>query len=185
MARPSWPRHSLRRRMSAPLPESRTNTDVRPFLRLSGVRKVYPGVVALAGFDLEVRPGEVIGIVGENGAGKSTLMKILGGIVTPDGGTIEIDGVASQSFTVSELHPRRHRFRASGTQPIRQSRRGGQCLHRPGTAQVRSLQDRRRRAAVGCSGADPAQTWRQFQPANSRPQAVARPAARSSRSPRH
>ncbi|MFI0844612.1 sugar ABC transporter ATP-binding protein [Mesorhizobium sp. IMUNJ 23232] len=76
--------------------------DAKPFLRLSGVRKVYPGVVALAGFDLEVRPGEVIGIVGENGAGKSTLMKILGGVVVPDGGTIEVDGVASQSFTVSE-----------------------------------------------------------------------------------
>ncbi|WP_442581274.1 sugar ABC transporter ATP-binding protein [Mesorhizobium sp. ASY16-5R] len=74
----------------------------QPFLRLAGVRKAYPGVVALAGFDLEVRPGEVIGIVGENGAGKSTLMKILGGVVVPDGGTIEVDGVPSPSFTVTE-----------------------------------------------------------------------------------
>ena len=70
------------------------------FLRLSGVRKSYPGVVALADFDIEVRPGEVIGLVGENGAGKSTLMKILGGVVTPDRGTIEIDGTPYNGLTV-------------------------------------------------------------------------------------
>ncbi len=73
----------------------------RPFLRLTGVRKSYPGVLALAGFDLAVAPGEIIGLVGENGAGKSTLMKILGGVVTPDAGTIEIDGVARAGLTVS------------------------------------------------------------------------------------
>ena len=73
----------------------------RPFLRLAGVRKSYPGVLALAGFDLTIAPGEVIGVVGENGAGKSTLMKILGGVVTPDSGTIEIDGVAHDGLTVS------------------------------------------------------------------------------------
>ena len=43
---------------------------------------------------MEVRPGEVIGLVGENGAGKSTLMKILGGVIAPDSGAITIDGVA-------------------------------------------------------------------------------------------
>ena len=74
--------------------------DTQPFLRLTGVRKSYPGVVALAGFDMEVRPGEVIGLVGENGAGKSTLMKILGGVTQPDSGTIEIDGVPNSALTV-------------------------------------------------------------------------------------
>jgi len=72
-----------------------------PFLRLSGVRKTYPGVVALDGFSMEVRPGEVIGIVGENGAGKSTLMKILGGVIAPDRGEIEIDGVPHNALTVN------------------------------------------------------------------------------------
>ena len=70
------------------------------FLRLSGVRKAYPGVQALAGLDLEVRPGEVIGLVGENGAGKSTLMKILGGVTAPDGGSIEVDGVEYAALSV-------------------------------------------------------------------------------------
>ena len=71
-----------------------------PFLRLGGVRKSYPGVQALDGLDLEVRPGEVIGLVGENGAGKSTLMKILGGVTTPDSGSIEVDGVPYAALTV-------------------------------------------------------------------------------------
>jgi ribose transport system ATP-binding protein len=71
-----------------------------PFLRLSGVRKSYPGVVALADFSMDVRPGEVIGLVGENGAGKSTLMKILGGVTPPDRGTIAIDGVPYDGLTV-------------------------------------------------------------------------------------
>ena len=74
----------------------------QPFLRLSGVRKSYPGVVALSGFDLEVSPGEVIGIVGENGAGKSTLMKILGGVVRPERGAIEVDGVPHEALTVAQ-----------------------------------------------------------------------------------
>src|ERR1044071_5700289 len=73
-----------------------------PFLTLEGIRKAYPGVVALQGFSMSVRPGEVIGLVGENGAGKSTLMKILGGVVEPDRGTIEIDGVQHKALTVSQ-----------------------------------------------------------------------------------
>ena len=80
--------------MNAPVPPlAASRQSDEPFLRLSGLRKTYPGVVALADFSMDVRPGEVIGLVGENGAGKSTLMKILGGVIEPDRGTIEIDGV--------------------------------------------------------------------------------------------
>jgi ribose transport system ATP-binding protein len=73
-----------------------------PFLRLTGITKSYPGVVALSDFAADVRRGEVIGLVGENGAGKSTLMKILGGVTTPDRGTVEIDGVPHEGLTVSQ-----------------------------------------------------------------------------------
>ncbi|MBX4970610.1 sugar ABC transporter ATP-binding protein [Rhizobium binae] len=73
---------------------------VTPFLSLSSVGKTYPGVVALEGLSMDVMPGEVIGLVGENGAGKSTLMKILGGVVAPDRGTIRLDGAELRFLTV-------------------------------------------------------------------------------------
>ncbi len=79
-----------------------SSAPLEPFLKLAGLRKTYPGVVALTDFSMEVRPGEVIGLVGENGAGKSTLMKILGGVIEPDRGTIEIDGVAHSSLSVAQ-----------------------------------------------------------------------------------
>jgi ribose transport system ATP-binding protein len=70
------------------------------FIRLCDISKAYPGVVALDGVSLDIGAGEVVGVVGENGAGKSTLMKILGGVVAPSSGTIEIDGVAHERLTV-------------------------------------------------------------------------------------
>jgi ribose transport system ATP-binding protein len=73
-----------------------------PLLRLIDISKSYPGVRALSRVSLTVNPGEVLGLIGENGAGKSTLMKILGGVVKPDQGTIEIDGAARASLTVPE-----------------------------------------------------------------------------------
>jgi ABC-type sugar transport system ATPase subunit len=61
---------------------------------MTGIRKAFPGVVALDGVDLEVTAGEVHVLLGENGAGKSTLMHILGGALRPDAGTITVDGQA-------------------------------------------------------------------------------------------
>jgi ribose transport system ATP-binding protein len=75
--------------------------STEPFLRLTGVSKTYPGVTALDRVSLQVRRGEVIGLVGENGAGKSTLMKILGGVVAPSSGSIEVDGAPRSALTVA------------------------------------------------------------------------------------
>src|SRR6186713_75427 len=61
-------------------------------LSLRGIRKEYPGVVALDGVDLELWPGEVHVLLGENGAGKSTLMKIISGAVVRDEGEITVNG---------------------------------------------------------------------------------------------
>ncbi len=62
-------------------------------LEMRGIVRRFPGVTALDGALLEVRPGEVHCLLGENGAGKSTLMKILAGALPPDAGEVLIDGV--------------------------------------------------------------------------------------------
>src|ERR1041384_6957891 len=59
---------------------------------MEGISKRFPGVVALDGVSLTVGSGEIVALIGENGAGKSTLMKILGGAIVRDTGTIKIDG---------------------------------------------------------------------------------------------
>ncbi len=63
-----------------------------PAVELLGITKRYGAVAACDGVDLALHRGRIHGILGENGAGKSTLMKVLIGLVTPDSGTIAIDG---------------------------------------------------------------------------------------------
>ncbi len=65
-------------------------------IELRGIRKRYGPVTALAGVDLELRPGEVVGLVGPNGAGKTTLLKVLLGLVQPDAGELRVDGVVTR-----------------------------------------------------------------------------------------
>ena len=72
------------------------------FFRLTDIAKSYAGVQAVQEVNFAVSPGEVIGLVGENGAGKSTLMNIIGGVIEPSSGIVEIDGVQRKSLTVLE-----------------------------------------------------------------------------------
>ena len=66
--------------------------NTTPILELTGISKRYPGVIALNDVSLSVDTGEIVALIGENGAGKSTLMKILGGAISRDSGTITIEG---------------------------------------------------------------------------------------------
>lgn len=68
-------------------------------LQLQNIRKVYPGVVALKDVSLNLKPGEILGLVGENGAGKSTLIKTCSGAVIPTSGVIRINGQEFTSMT--------------------------------------------------------------------------------------
>jgi ABC-type sugar transport system ATPase subunit len=63
-----------------------------PILEATGIRKEFPGVVALHDVDLAVLPGEVHCLVGQNGAGKSTLVKIIMGAYAPDAGQLRVGG---------------------------------------------------------------------------------------------
>ena len=69
-----------------------------PVLVAKSLSKKYGTVVALESADLELYPGEVLGVIGDNGAGKSTLIKVLCGAVIPDSGEILLDG-KKVSFT--------------------------------------------------------------------------------------
>jgi D-xylose transport system ATP-binding protein len=63
-----------------------------PLLQLRGISKSFGSVQALTEVDFEVRPGEVMALVGDNGAGKSTLIKCIAGTHTPDSGEVIFEG---------------------------------------------------------------------------------------------
>jgi simple sugar transport system ATP-binding protein len=65
---------------------------MEPLVRMVGIRKTFPGIVANDNVDFELMPGEIHALLGENGAGKTTLMNILYGIYRPDSGRIYVKG---------------------------------------------------------------------------------------------
>src|SRR5438093_13320066 len=69
-----------------------THPATAPVLSMRGIRKAFPGVVALDGVDFTLRAGEVHVLLGGAGAGKSTLMNILSGAYRRDAGEITVDG---------------------------------------------------------------------------------------------
>ena len=83
-----------------------TGASAPPFLLADNIEKSFGGAQALRGVSLTLRAGEVHGLVGANGAGKSTFIRILAGVVQPDGGRILLDGapvVITTPHRASEL----------------------------------------------------------------------------------
>lgn len=96
-----------------------------PLLEATGLRRLFPprrgsatATVALDGVDLELAPGESLGIVGESGAGKSTLARLLLALDRPDEGVVRFDGYAISNMAEREVRPLRRRFQPVFQDPL-------------------------------------------------------------------
>jgi ABC-type sugar transport system ATPase subunit len=68
--------------------ETGNATGISPVLQARDLQKHFGGLIAVDHVSLEIRSGEVVGLLGDNGAGKSTLIKLISGVYRPDGGQI-------------------------------------------------------------------------------------------------
>ena len=72
-------------------------------IELRNLHAGYPGRPVLKGVDLELRPGEVLAVLGPNGCGKSTLLRAANGLLHRTGGEVLLDGVPLESMTAKEI----------------------------------------------------------------------------------
>ena len=77
------------------------SASATPLLKTQGLTRKYGGLVAVSNLDIEIRPGEILGLIGPNGAGKSTTFNLISGFVRPTSGRLYMDGedVTGQSPT--------------------------------------------------------------------------------------
>ena len=66
--------------------------ETAPLVEMRNISIAFGGIKAVDGVSVDLRPGEVVGLLGHNGAGKSTLIKILSGAYKPDAGEIYVNG---------------------------------------------------------------------------------------------
>jgi simple sugar transport system ATP-binding protein len=78
--------------MEAIVPSSTATRTDAPFLQIRGLCKQFGSIRALENVDLDIYPGEVLGLLGDNGAGKSTLIKNISGVYMPTAGTVHCEG---------------------------------------------------------------------------------------------
>lgn len=79
-------------RAASPTPAPAPTPPVTPVMEARSLVKRYGHVTALDGADFELRPGEILAVIGDNGAGKSSLIKALSGATIPDSGELYLDG---------------------------------------------------------------------------------------------
>lgn len=85
-------------------------TDIPPKIRLRGVAKAFGPKEVLRGIDLDIAPGESVVVIGGSGTGKSVLLKCILGLITPDAGTIEVDGQDVTALSGSDRETAREKF---------------------------------------------------------------------------
>ena len=137
-ARPTQARTLRASRIPLPLHEGwlkrMLSADAPSACRWRTSAKRFGAIQTLDDVNLDLRAGEVLGLVGDNGAGKSTLSKILSGAVVPDAGRIEIDGREVALRLARRRAPRSGRDGLSGPLALRHGRRRRQSLPRPRAA---------------------------------------------------
>jgi branched-chain amino acid transport system ATP-binding protein len=77
-----------------------------PLLKVSGLMKAYGAIQAVGGVSFEVMPGEIFGVIGPNGSGKTTMFNSVLGQITPDAGTIELNGTNITGLSPLALNQR-------------------------------------------------------------------------------
>ncbi|TFH53120.1 ABC transporter ATP-binding protein [Actinomyces viscosus] len=136
------PRHAYTRRLLAAVPSAASrgrllatdarapqrqnlseSADAEPLLAARDLVKDYPGPGgtvrrAVGGVDVEVRPGQTLGVVGESGSGKSTLARLLIALTEPDTGTIALDAEPWSPLPDRRRRTRRHRIQIINQDPI-------------------------------------------------------------------
>jgi ABC-type glutathione transport system ATPase component len=88
-------------------PNRSTESVMSSLLEMRGMVRCFGAVRANDGVDLDVKAGEILGLLGENGSGKSTLMKVLFGMMAPDSGTIVFRGRLGRRLHASHSARRR------------------------------------------------------------------------------
>jgi putative spermidine/putrescine transport system ATP-binding protein len=78
---------------AATAPDTESVAGGAPAVRLSGIRRVYGNVVAVAGVDLDIGDGEFFTLLGPSGSGKTTTLRVIAGFERPDAGRVELQGV--------------------------------------------------------------------------------------------
>lgn len=72
-------------------------------LTCNGLTKKYSGIPALDHVDLQLKPGQIVGLLGPNGSGKTTMIKLAAGLLKPDGGSIEVGGLKPGKVTKAHV----------------------------------------------------------------------------------
>jgi putative ABC transport system ATP-binding protein len=93
---------SLATRPSTPVTSPPSSEPGTPILAASGIHKRFGTTDALRGVDFSLSRGEIVAIMGPSGSGKSTLLHCLAGILTPDAGTVEFDGLRIDAMGEAE-----------------------------------------------------------------------------------